>query len=111
MFKLLDMQGMILLLETEPHIYMSLHKMQIFWEWTRGGTAIGWSTRMLGRIGYAFWQFMCQKGYGFVPVRVRVSRCRPCRGIHFLGEHPPRGEWNNSYVRHVQVPMMSAELE
>ncbi len=78
-----------------------------------GGTAIGWSTRMLGRIGYAFWQFMCQKGYGFqicvpervgfwsakcvpvflvfVPVRVRVSRCRPSRGIHFPGEHPPPG--------------------
>ncbi len=39
-----------------------------------GGTAIGWSTRMLGRIGYAFW----------------VSRCHPSRGIHFPGE-PPGG--------------------
>ena len=47
-----------------------------------GGTAIGWSTHMLGRIGYAFWQFMCQKGYGFqicVPERVGFEVPNVCQ--------------------------------
>ena len=39
---------------------------------------------MLGWIGYAFWQFMCQKGYGFqicVPERVGFlsAKCVPER--------------------------------
>ena len=39
-------------------------EMGMYW-YPRGGTAIGWSMRMLGRIGYAFWQFswfLCQYG-------------------------------------------------
>ena len=38
----------------------------------------------------------------FVPVRVRVSRCRPSRGIHFPGKHP-RGMYSKSLVYHIAL--------
>ncbi len=41
-----------------------------------------------------FGNLCARKGMVFfvsVPVRVRVSQCRPSRGIHFPGEHPPGG--------------------
>ena len=60
-----------------------------------------------------FWQFLCQKGYGFqtcVPgmvflvfVPVRVSRCRPSRGIPFPGEYPSPG-WHVTRIFSERLP-------
>ena len=40
--------------------------------------------------------------------RVRVSRCRPSRGIHFQGKHPPRETTN---LKLLHIPRITCRLD